>query len=365
MAMNREFADWYRVASVAPSPELLNARWAVEAASAALAASQIIDLVQLFVLRPDVAFETPAFLDKAFRDQDTTFPAKGNSEELQVLAGAILRNVIDEGYATAPAAAYGIVSAAIGNRLLGLPTKDHVTGAQRYLADRGAAVRDVKTTWAKTTPITGERLEELMPATHFAPNQTPNLKEGLTTALIEISTKAAQASTASTTTLMRQVQNLREELDLLWWLQNGFSKDLQKPFSEIGLPLATIVLPLELSDLTAFIPGPAAIFGMVVSALRQISAKDAKVSIKAGVNAAPRDWRKMKVEEIASQPVGNLCPIYLAISKSLETDGDDDWLPAFKKQSEMNGEDEFEARDLAYQVYCERMFARALSELKK
>jgi hypothetical protein len=366
MAMNREFADWYRVASLAPSPELLDARWAgVEATSAALTASQIIDLVRLFVLRPHVGYKAPAFMDKAFRDEDTSFPAKGNSEELRVLAGAILRDAMDEEHAAAPAAAYGIVCAAVGNRLSDLPTNDHVTRAQRLLTELGAAVRDTEATWDKAAPITRQRLDELMPAPYFNPNQTPNLREGLLTALVEISTKANRAAASSITSLMQMVQSQREELNLLWWLQNGFSRDLAKTFTDIRIPTATIVFPLELSDLTAFVPGPPGIFGMIVSALGQVSAKEAKVSIKASVNAVSRDWRKIRIEGIASQTVGNLCPVYLAMSKSLETDGDDDWIPAFRKQSEMSAEDEIEARDLAYQVYCERMFVRALSELTK
>src|SRR5665213_3509875 len=117
MAMNKDFSDWYRVASVTPTADQLVLRWAgIEAAAAGLTAVQIIELVRLYVLKPNAGYETPAFLDKAFRDQDATFPAKGNIEELRVLAGAILRNLMETKQAAASAAAYGIVSAAVGNR---------------------------------------------------------------------------------------------------------------------------------------------------------------------------------------------------------------------------------------------------------
>jgi hypothetical protein len=137
------------------------------------------------------------------------------------------------------------------------------------------------------------------------------------------------------------------------------------PFSNLAASTAVSVLALELADLTVFVPGPSAIFGMIVSALKQTSGHSAKVSIKGVVNSSPREWREIRVGQIGSQPVGSLCPVYLAMSKSLETDGEDDWISAFKKQSQMNADDQFEVRDLAYQVYCERMFVRALSELKK
>jgi len=367
MAMHREFGDWYRAASVAPQAELLELRWSgVEAATEGLTTSLVIELVRLFVLRPTAGYVAPPYFDKAFRDHDTAFPAKGNIEELRVLAGAVLRNALEAERVTASAIAYGLVSAAFGSRHANLPNRDHFAAAQRFLTQRAASIRDSKSSLTGTSSITRERLDELLPANLFAaPQQLPNLRDPLLAALLELSVTAAKAPNANVAGLARIVETQREELNLLWWLQNAFSKDLGVSFTNLSASAAASVLALELADLTIFVPGPSAILGMIVTALKQIPGGDAKVSIKDAVNSTPKEWRQVRVGQNSTQPVLNLAPMHLAMAKSLETDGTDDWLPAFKKQAELNADDAFDARDIAHQVYCERMFVRALSELKK
>ena len=141
MAMARDFADWYRAASVVPPADTLEKRGAgVAQATTALTRGHVIDLVRLFVQRPQTGYQAPDYLDTAFRDHDAAFPAKGNIEELRVLAGAILRNAIEEEHATALAVAYGIVSAAVGSRYADLSNQDHVAFAHRFLAERAISV---------------------------------------------------------------------------------------------------------------------------------------------------------------------------------------------------------------------------------
>ncbi len=364
MEMNIGFGDWYRTVSISPTAEQVSARWAgIEAASVDVTASRIIDFARLYTIKPHKGYETPQYLDNFFRDQDTLFPNKGNVEEIRLLAGVILRNIIDKKLPGASAAAYGIVCGSFGNRRNGIGIKDHISVAERYLTERGKAIRASNVSPTIIAPISRARLEELMPNLLF--NQPQNLKDGFYTMLEEISEKAAEGATKTFTALAQLIHAQREELDLLWWLQTSFSKDAEKPFADIGILMGSIMLPLELADLTAFVPGSPGIFGMIISALKQIPLKDDRVSIKAVVNSVSRDWRKTRVEANAGLTVGDLCPINLAMSKSLETDGVDDWIPAFKKQASMSADDKFEARDLSAQVYSERMFVRALSEMTK
>jgi len=91
-------------------------------------------LLRLFCIGPQPDFETPEFLDEALRKQDTSLARRGNAEEMRVLAGAILRNAIETGTASATAISLGLVCTAFGGRLVYANSSGHVLAAEKYLA---------------------------------------------------------------------------------------------------------------------------------------------------------------------------------------------------------------------------------------
>jgi hypothetical protein len=360
--MHNEFADWYRTASVDLPASVLTQRWqGVEEVTAGLTSMHIVALVRLFSIRPTLGAKAPDFLDAAFRKHDAAFPARDHSQELRVLAGAVLRNAMETNHVTAIAAAAGLVCATFGVRSQGLPNSEHVEIARSYLVKRAAEIRAGSSQPARVNVISNERLEELMPAHLFATNQTPGMRAPLFSAFLEQS-KAMQARDTELSRLKTALQSQREELNLLWWLQVSFSRDLSRSFTQFPIEEAACIFPLELADLTLFVPGSTAIFGILVSALAQT--KGGLCSIQQAINATPREWRTMRVEQ-QKNALDSLCPIAFAMAKSLETSGDDDWVPVYKKVSEIRIDESLEARDIAYQIYGERIFDRALAEIKK
>ena len=363
MVMHREFADWYRIAAVVPPSELLEQRWqAVADISDNLTAAQVIELLKLFAIRPSSGYEVPEFLDTAFRNHDASFPNHGHIEEMRVLAGAVLQAAIEEENGAAVAVACGLVCATFATRYSHLTNKEHVIAAQKFLSSRSIAIREHQVPPVETSApqFTNEQIDALLPAGIFGPGATPSLRAPLLSLLADqVALNESILKRVSDLWLLAQAQ--REELNLLWWLQNEFSKEMDLPFSKLSTAQAACVLPLELADMTAFVPGPSAILGLIVSSLSKATG-DAKCSIKDAVNTAPRKWREKKVLETSE--LSTLCPIHFAIAKSLETDGDDDWIPVYKKRSDIRVDEVFEVRDIAFQVYRERMFVRALRELK-
>jgi hypothetical protein len=360
--MHNEFADWYRTASVDLPEGFLTQRWqGVEEAANGLTSEQIIALVRLFAIRPAVGVKTPEFLDAAFRKYDVGFPTRDHLQELRVLAGAVLRIAIENGRAAGIAAAAGMGCATFGVRYQALPNKEHVDFARKFLTKRATEIRAGTIPIAKVKALSSERLEELLPAQMFTPNQTPNMRAPLFDAIVEQS-KAIQAGDSILSALKIALQSQREELNLLWWLQVEFSRDLSRPFSQLRHTAAACILPFELADLTLFVPGSTAIFGILVSALAQTSG--AVCSIQQGINATPRDWRAGRVGQ-QENPVDVLCPIAFAMAKSLETDGEDDWVPVYKKFCDVQIDESLETRDIAYQIYSECIFDRALTEMGK
>jgi hypothetical protein len=366
MTVHKDFADWYRAASVTPSAELLDARWkGVEALASTLDGPTLSILLKLYAVRPGAGYKAPEFLDAAFRGHDSTFPNRDNSEELRVLAGAILRQAVEIDGRTATSAALGIVSSSFGSRRETLPSLDHLWAAEEYLANKGGAVREIKTVpQVRATQMTKEKFEELMPAAIFSAGALPAIRDPLLNTFADHTNRNNLALGQLNTSLWRVIQAQREELNMLWWLQTKASRDLEQPFSKIARPQASIVLPMELADLTIFLPGPSAVLGLIVAALELTPIVATDATAAEAVNAAPRDWRERRVAQL--QPdVAELCPISLALARSLDTDGTTEWLPVFRKQCDVKIEVPAKLADIATQLYNERLFLRALAELKK
>jgi hypothetical protein len=247
-----------------------------------------------------------------------------------------------------------------------LPAVEHVKIAEKFIAQRALSIREVKQRPVlQSAALPKERYDELLPPAVFAANATPNLRDPLFNILNEQASKINQNINRFTGTLWNIVQAQREELNLLWWLQNKFSRDLQQPFSQLTVSEASLVLATEVADLTTFIPGPAAVLGILVSALD--CAKDGKpeCTILGAVNSSPRPWRELRAIKLGEIGIDDLCPVLLAISKSLETDGERDWLPVYRKISDVHIEEMTPPIRIALQLYTERLFLRAISELKE
>lgn len=363
MAAHRDFADWYRAASVAPEPELLEQRWAaVEEIAPTLSAAPIVALLRLFAIRNPGEPQAPDFLEAALRKHDPAYSSRGNSEELRVLAGAVLRQCIETGASNAVAAALGLLSASFGTRAGRLPTAQHLSAAETYLAQCAVSVRESKAPGAiRAASLTRERYDELVPNDAFQ-------KVPMFTAITEAATRAASGQSqlqAGLASVWRATQVLREELNFLWWLQARFSRDLKKPFEEFSGPEASYVFAMEISDLTVFIPAPDAILGLIVSSLALTKREAPECKLIDAVNAPAKAWRERRNPAAEIQNFADLCPLLLAMARSLDTDGVAEWVPVYKKQCDVQLDQEMPLSDIAAQVYRERLFTRAMSEIKQ
>lgn len=362
--MPNNFADWYRSASIAPPQEFLEQRWnGVEEAAKSITPSGIIDLLRLFSITQRPGFKAPEFMDSAFRKFDTAFPT-GNLEELRVLAGAILRQVVDSRVESAVTTALGLVTSSFGRRT-NLPTADHVDAAEKFLAEQADDIRKVNSQQkVGSVSMTKERFDELLPPILFAQNQTPNLREPLFNALNDHANKSAQEFSNLYSVLWRTIQMQREELNSLWWLQARFSRQMKKPFRDFSSGEAVLVFAAEVSSLTELIPGPSAVVGILVAALDVVADKKTEITIIDAVKSTDRGWRARRAEEHKTAGLEELCPILLAVTKSLETEGETDWLPVYRRYCDVGIDSSTKSIDLAYQFYRELLFSRAIRELK-
>lgn len=357
MSMPLQFADWYRSAAVDPPEGLLEKRWAtVETLARDADKSKVIAYATCFALAAHEK-NVPSGFRESFHATDDTFPIKDNLQEVRVLAGAVLHQIILAGGRAAATAALALACGTIGPRVSVAPTSDHVSAAHKYLIHKSRDLRrgDALRPSAHHAP-TAKRLAELFAAPIFQNNQLPGLHQPLLAAVTELSAALADVQ-GQTAEMAVRLAAREEEINILWWLQTGFSRDLQLPFSDVGVTAGSLIFPSELADLTSIIPGPDSILAVLVDALGRAGASSAAetVTIAQTVNATSRAWREQSAKRLSSASVGLLCPISLAISTSLVTDGARDWLPVYCKASDISPDAPYKLADFVFHVYLERL----------
>jgi len=366
--MHQDFPDWYRNAGLTPPEGLLQKRWdSVDALSRTEDRAILLSLLQLYLL-PRAGDEAchPSIRDE-FRKTDDTFPGRGNVQELRVLSGATLRWMMEEDAPCADTAALGILAGMFPSRSEQLSHRAHVEAAERYgitSALRQRERRDLPQSLQEIWP-TKDKLDPLLAAVAGAASPAAvgeplrNLLEGTLKPVATALRKAEEWMK----TLNATVRAKEEEIDFLWWLTSSHSKSQDVRFRELGIAQASLVLPLEIADLTRLLPGPASAVPVLLQALLTSGAESTTrtITLADAVNATKRDWREKNVTLPAD--VGGLCPIHLAVRKSLDTDGSDEWLPVYRKACDVPGEVQVQVGAMATQFYREALFLRAVKVL--
>lgn len=341
--MHVEFIDWYKTAVLDPKAETLEARWKVVDKFAAKAdGGELLALVRLFLGLP-IANKAP--IDKftdALRKADPTLPSGGIDVELRVLAGAVCAAGFDsneQDWGKSELTALAVTAGGYRRRRknLILPRIFELCeetlkkrSANRFDdanddGDLAAAADELRKVCAGAN--TGQHFEK--PMSSFLERLTGRLKSA-----------------------HDRQRLLQEETNVLWWLFGAHSDDLNVAFSEvdpIGLPL---VAGKELAALVEVRPGPIAFPGLLSRVLN--GAKRSKSCIADAVNATPKEWRKA-LKETTPDAMLDLCPIRLAMVRSLEVNDAKSWIKPTEGASGIPLTGKIEPLELAIQSFHEAL----------
>ncbi len=386
--MHRYFADWYRIATIEPQPDVLDKRWeAISGVVGSLDVDQAFELVRLFYGSPRTEARFVERYRDAFKARDVTFPMRDNDAELRVLAGATIVSLLDgRGGPVADAAALAMVCGDCRGRRPGERIADMLGEARGYLSGRSAdlrAPRVVKTAVAPTLDVDAV-LEPLRSALEARQTRDPGFEgileplqqtvRGKQIPILEIisdaihSVAAAVAEVAAETgqVIHEQSQRFRlqrEDTDILWWLFAEHSRDLGHRMAELPLPGACLLAGKELADLTQVLPGPLAAAGVLDKMLRVVEPQlRGATAIQEAVNGTPRGWRAGWARTADCERVEDLCPVLFAVRRSLDTNGPDDWTPPVAKVTGVDPHAAIGPLDLAVQVYEERLLVSAIRQ---
>jgi hypothetical protein len=364
--MNKNFPEWYRIVNLDPSSERLQDRWKgiISFVKNGLLYTEILELVKLFYSLPVKTEFREKFIN-AFVDIDNAFPQKNNNFELSVLAGTTLIHIIDEGeyenwdnlvlLAMQTTSFNDIRKAAISEIL----AEVKIRFIKKTIDSRENLAMDYLEEFSPNNKLIKD-LEQVKNGATWDPKVMADLlldyfkyQEKFNGDLVELYNN----------NILKQEVN-SEDSQILWWMINEWSRDLEIPLKKLKSPEDSIVIGKELADLINVLPGPyasKAVLHKNLSILKKSSVTQcANVIEKQSV-----EWRKMVSEAYPYDNAKEVVPILTAISKSLEVDDSLEWLPSYKKLMCFDiGNVNIDAIDYAYQIYLECLVIKCVKSFE-
>jgi hypothetical protein len=299
-------------------------------------ASGVVSLARLFYSLGSFDEEFHLGFQTAFQTADPPFKMSGNENELSVLAGAELIDLIDRGdTGLADLAALSLVCAAGANLRPPPRVKRIPELAAKYLSERTLG------RWTIQSDDEIESAESALGSLAAAQEPFPLLAKHLRT-------------------MQRQLDLVREESNMLWWLFSDFSRDQQTTWSKVPFAAVPVVAGKELSDLTGIIPGPTAARAFLDRVIHSAKSKPpVSILITDAINNLPAEWRTAYSRDYCTTETAALQPITLGIKLSLSAPENNAWLPAFARGTLLPSGAKIAPNILAHQVFLEAMLCRA------
>lgn len=367
--MNPLFIDWYQALRIRIDGEELKARWnAVEQLGQDLDLKQCLPLIRLAFQLPKENSQFRNEFGLKIQSIDATFNPRKAKLELVVLASAILYELIQLN----PAVLLDQVTLAIACvNCQGVVTRDLrvqqdlTKKALTYQNERAVQIRILERqsfSWPDAITLDSDLDEALDEAEASIEVATPtNFRKPF-----EVLKNALKNQAKVIARQAYELKIQREETDILWWLAGRWSDDLEQPYSEAAAA-AALIAGSELERLTTIIPGPRSVPGILDQVLAQVVSPKPKtkqsktaptVTIKDAVNALSRKQREAFVSRYNASDASDLCPINLAVRKSLETPSGKNWVLAYDSVSPLKASEGFQPLNLAMQTYQEFQLLR-------
>lgn len=368
--MHKHFADWYREIGLVPTPELLEKRAAaIEMIVKDIDEKKLFGLVCTFNHGGHCFSQFAEQFAQYFFDVDKTFPMRKNQNELRVLSGACLAEILASEGEFAVLAAACAISGSFGVSSSEPPYLDVIHEAAIRLGLASSELR---------APIQYPEMPEYVPELEAAlqdlrtktpANNLPQVQ--LTTPIMDglIKTEKklielARKSREFVEQARYRVETLAEECNVLWWLFSGHSHNLGVEFCEIDKKALPVIVGRELADLITHLPGPASVEAILTKAI-QFSQKEKtsfENTISEAINSLPSPWRTSRAEKYRRSASECPCvfPLHFAIALAVDLDGSSWEKPFMKKIDYLTPELTLPTTRIAYQSYLESLILRRL-----
>lgn len=314
--MDGEFGSWYRAISLNTDHAELSKRWGgIVRAVKGAKVEDALELARAFSGVPTDEQWLKRFRE-FFKEEDGTFEG-ANDSEIMVLAGGCLCQLAVNGSRVAELGAQGVQTATFN----GIPDAGRLNGIRRRLSDflhrNGAEARVAQ---PKPAPRDrAKRFENALPATTAG---LPQAIEGIKTLFSDL---YAEIDDLRQRVVIAE-KSRAESSDVLWWLLSAFSHTAERPFVDVPVFAAPIMLAFDLANLTEMpigFPNAAAFLREALSYKRSDAPPDT-TALKS-INAIDRTARKQLVTGFDAKRLKGLAPVLYGLSRSLEVPDDELW----------------------------------------
>jgi hypothetical protein len=360
--VHKNFTEWYNTISLRPTAETLEARWkAVEAVAAGQKVKKIPDLARVFFKLPGGNMAADE-LRNAARKEDTTYLAENDQNELSVLAGGVIAELVGKSSSQADVAAL-TVSCIEAQGLRQAPRLEGVVDeCMQYLANESVRVRAVGGDSVKDMNV-ASLTKRITERGGVAVSDVNSVWNGMDAVLKDFLSQHTAHTTSIESAVSQTSNRLAEQMDILWWLLGEHTLDGKKAFSGLGIPEACYWGAKDLAKLTRFMPGPFAAPAFLHRMLRLVKDRlPAQVRISDAVDECEKEWKEQWLPELGGQQqIPDASPMLFAIAKSVEVGGGSGWTAAFDHATGLSASAKLAPAQLALQVYNEVSLLRALS----
>ncbi|KPB26887.1 MULTISPECIES: GTPase-associated system all-helical protein GASH [Pseudomonas] len=351
------FADRYAQSALSPSAQIITSRQesAIRIVSSVLEAGTL-DLVAAYYGCPDV--DLSWFRDE-FAKEDASFSLVNNERETKVLAALILEQLVAN---ARPDAILAIITGSVMGHRPATEAEWLLRDAKEALGKFSVSNREPETVQTTVTSTYTAKLKEEISA--IEDGDWAELLAGLEKIRAESRASATTVATQSTSALKaldRELDLLREESQMLWWLFSGHSKSLERSFSVLSPSHAAVVGAVDLGTLTTVSHlGPVAAPAMlerIIALSKKTKGGQAIELSKVIDNFTPEDLERLETLSTTLPP--RLAPVTTAINLA-KTMGVGGWHVRFSSQTGLDASFASEPMALANQLYRENLLGRLL-----
>ena len=348
--MLKDFNEWYIDVNIAPTGEIIeNRKKAIKDYVAKITPDDICNLVQIYY-----GFSVEKeFLDD-FADKFIEFDAgfsKRNREELILLAGATLAYIAET-----------IVGQDSLVELLVLINRKYHTPASTTQIEE-TIVKQFK----KDSLNSREKLFELdYEAYHnslsvFKERIEEDADDNVTSELIDAIIKRDKEIQNS---LINSIKILKEDSQILWWLNSEWSTTYSEPWKKIDKARACLVLGKEVAEFVYKYPGPYTIEGVLYKALEKCKGQKAKKGLVEIIQNMDDGEKRKCIESLNKISYENLLPLHAAIKCENGTTAAEQWVPKFNNDVLLNQNlKEMHYEEYALYMYFEEMAIKCYMDL--
>lgn len=367
--MQENFPNWYREADLEADSDTLENRYsAIESYSENVNGPKCINLVRLLM---GFAVDEPFINDYTmyFSKNDSAFPTRNNLLELSVLAGATIVEIIENIDKYDYIAALATISGSFLPHSNNPPVSEIISEAKDFISNQAAKLRSDLSTSSLPKIVVTKKIQTTIKQhkTSIENDEVPDHKE-LGKLFYEVSSEAdekvneiARKVRKSTKTMLRAINLLSEETNILWWVFGEYSRDLNIKMKALDQEAVCMVAGKELSDLVDAAPGPLSADAFLMKIMESgRSDLPHKLILKDAINKSPREWREKWIgDREITDNLNMICPIHFAAKTSLLTEDDETWWNVYIKS---NGDISLEKSPLKFakQLYWEGLLLKSL-----